>query len=61
MGAKGINSFNIYKHKFLIFIGFIHMEKEEINNAVNCLEQALAMFEEIGYVESQLQILSALG
>lgn len=58
MGAKGRN---IYKHKFLIFIGFIYIEKEEINSAVNCLEQALAMFEEIMDIESQLQVLSALG
>ncbi len=61
MGAKGRNVFNIYKHKFLIFIGFIYIEKEEINSAVNCLEQALAMFEEIMDIESQLQVLSALG
>ncbi|WP_271951309.1 tetratricopeptide repeat protein [Microcystis aeruginosa] len=61
MGAKGRNAFNIYKHKFLIFIGFIYIEKEEINSAVNCLEQALAMFEEIMDIESQLQVLSALG
>ncbi|MBC1193938.1 CHAT domain-containing protein [Microcystis aeruginosa BLCCF158] len=61
MGANGKNVFNIYKHKFLIFIGFIYIEKEEINSAVNCLEQALAMFEEIMDIESQLQVLSALG
>lgn len=61
MGAKGRNVFNIYKHEFLIFIGFIYIEKEEINSAVNCLEQALAMFEEIMDIESQLQVLSALG
>lgn len=61
MGANGKNVFNIDKHKFLIFIGFIYIEKEEINSAVNCLEQALAMFEEIMDIESQLQVLSALG